>query len=230
MSNFLSNSIFFGVLLCLLSYQAGVFLRQKTKIAAFNPLLISIIIVIFVLVMFNIKFEDFYKGSKYISFLLTPATVALAIPLYSKLTLLKSNFKAIMSGLIAGVLTSLISIFVMSLLFGLSHENYVSMLPKSITTAIGIGVSEELGGIPTITTAVIIVTGVFGNVSADIVYKVFNIKNPIAKGIGLGSSAHAIGTSKALEMGETEGAMSSLSIAVAGIITVIFASFFAKLI
>lgn len=230
MSNFLSNSIFFGVLLCLLSYQAGVFLRQKTKIAAFNPLLISIIIVIFVLVMFNIKFEDFYKGSKYISFLLTPATVALAIPLYSKLALLKSNFKAIISGLIAGVLTSLISIFVMSLLFGLSHENYVSMLPKSITTAIGIGVSEELGGISTITTAVIIVTGVFGNVSADIVYKVFNIKNPIAKGIGLGSSAHAIGTSKALEMGETEGAMSSLSIAVAGIITVIFASFFAKLI
>ena len=230
MSNFLSNSIFFGVLLCLLSHQAGVFLRQKTKIAAFNPLLISIIIVIFVLVMFNIKFEDFYKGSKYISFLLTPATVALAIPLYSKLALLKSNFKAIMSGLIAGVLTSLISIFVMSLLFGLSHENYVSMLPKSITTAIGIGVSEELGGISTITTAVIIVTGVFGNVSADIVYKVFNITNPIAKGIGLGSSAHAIGTSKALEMGETEGAMSSLSIAVAGIITVIFASFFAKLI
>nr|WP_314098410.1 LrgB family protein [uncultured Lachnoanaerobaculum sp.] len=230
MSNFLSNSIFFGVLLCLLSYQAGVFLRQKTKIAAFNPLLISIIIVIFVLVMFNIKFEDFYKGSKYISFLLTPATVALAIPLYSKLALLKSNFKAIMSGLIAGVLTSLVSIFVMSLLFGLSHENYVSMLPKSITTAIGIGVSEELGGVSTITTAVIIVTGVFGNVSADIVYKVFNIKNPIAKGIGLGSSAHAIGTSKALEMGETEGAMSSLSIAVAGIITVIFASFFAKLI
>lgn len=230
MSNFLSNSIFFGVLLCLMSYQAGVFLRQKTKIAAFNPLLISIIIVIFVLVMFNIKFEDFYKGSKYISFLLTPATVALAIPLYSKLALLKSNFKAIMSGLIAGVLTSLISIFVMSLLFGLSHENYVSMLPKSITTAIGIGVSEELGGVSTITTAVIIVTGVFGNVSADIVYKVFNITNPIAKGIGLGSSAHAIGTSKALEMGETEGAMSSLSIAVAGIITVIFASFFAKLI
>ena len=230
MSNFLSNSIFFGVLLCLLSYQAGVFLRQKTKIAAFNPLLISIIIVIFVLVMFNIKFEDFYKGSKYISFLLTPATVALAIPLYSKLALLKSNFKAIMSGLIAGVLTSLVSIFVMSLLFGLSHENYVSMLPKSITTAIGIGVSEELGGVSTITTAVIIVTGVFGNVSADIVYKVFNIKNPIAKGIGLGSSAHAIGTSKALEMGETEGAMSSLSIAVAGIITVIFASFFANLI
>ena len=229
MSNFLSNSIFFGVLLCLLSYQAGIFLRQKTKIAAFNPLLISIIIVIFVLVMFNIKFEDFYKGSKYISFLLTPATVALAIPLYSKLALLKSNFKAIMSGLIAGVLTSLISIFVMSLLFGLSHENYVSMLPKSITTAIGIGVSEELGGVSTITTAVIIVTGVFGNVSADIVYKVFNITNPIAKGIGLGSSAHAIGTSKALEMGETEGAMSSLSIAVAGIITVIFASFFAKI-
>lgn len=230
MSDFFTNSVFFGVLLCLLAYQAGLFLRQKTKIAAFNPLLISIIIVIFVLVVFNIKFQDFYNSSKYISYLLTPATVALAIPLYSKLSLLKSNFKAIMSGLIAGVLTSLISIFVMALLFGLSHEHYASMLPKSITTAIGIGVSQEIGGIPTITTAVIIVTGVFGNVTADIIYKIFNIKNPIAKGIGLGSSAHAIGTSKALEMGETEGAMSSLSIAMAGIITVVFASFFANLI
>ena len=230
MNDFLSNSVFFGVLICLLSYQFGVFLRQKTKIAAFNPLLISIIIVIFVLVTLNIKFEDFYNGSKYISYLLTPATVALAIPLYSKLTLLKANFKAIISGLIAGVLTSLISVLTMSILLGLSHEHYVTMLPKSITTAIGIGVSQELGGIPTITTAVIIVTGVFGNVIADIVYKIFNITNPIAKGVGLGSSAHAIGTAKALEMGETEGAMSSLSIAVAGIITVIFASFFANLI
>lgn len=230
MSDFFTNSVFFGVLLCLSAYQAGLFLRQKTKIAAFNPLLISIIIVIFVLAIFNIKFQDFYNSSKYISYLLTPATVALAIPLYSKLSLLKSNFKAIMSGLISGVLTSLISIFVMALLFGLSHEHYASMLPKSITTAIGIGVSQEIGGIPTITTAIIIVTGVFGNVTADIIYKIFNIKNPIAKGIGLGSSAHAIGTSKALEMGETEGAMSSLSIAMAGIITVIFASFFANLI
>ena len=229
MNNFLSNSVFFGVLLCVASYQVGVFLRQKTKMAVFNPLLVSIIIVISVLVLFHIKFDDFYAGSKYLSYLLTPATVALAIPLYSKLNLLKSNFKAIFSGLIAGVFTSLISILVMSILFGLSHEHYVSMLPKSITTAIGIGISEELGGIPTITTAVIIVTGVFGNVSADIVYKLVNIKDPIAKGIGLGSSAHAIGTSKALEMGETEGAMSSLSIAVAGIITVVFASFFANI-
>lgn len=230
MNSFLSNSMFFGVLLCIAAYQVGVFLRQRTKMAVFNPLLVSIIIVIFVLVVFHIKFDDFYAGSKYLSYLLTPATVALAIPLYSKLNLLKSNFKAIISGLVAGVFTSLLSILVMSLLFGLSHEHYVSMLPKSITTAIGIGVSEELGGIPTITTAVIIVTGVFGNVTADIIYKLVNIKNPIAKGIGLGSSAHAIGTSKALEMGETEGAMSSLSIAVAGIITVVFASFFANII
>ena len=168
MSDFFTNSVFFGVLLCLSAYQAGLFLRQKTKIAAFNPLLISIIIVIFVLVIFNIKFQDFYNSSKYISYLLTPATVALAIPLYSKLSLLKSNFKAIMSGLIAGVLTSLISIFVMALLFGLSHEHYASMLPKSITTAIGIGVSQEIGGIPTITTAVIIVTGVFGNTDLSV--------------------------------------------------------------
>ena len=130
----------------------------------------------------------------------------------------------------SGVLTSLLTVFVLSKLMSLSHKEYVTMLPKSITTAIGMGVSEELGGYVTITVAVIIVTGVLGNILAEFLCKIFRITEPIAKGLAIGSASHAIGTAKAMEMGEIEGAMSSLSIAVAGIITVVGASIFANFI
>ena len=161
------------------------------------------------------------------SYLLTPATVCLAIPLYQQLNLLKKNLKAVAAGILSGVLTSILSVLGLSYLFGLSHDMYVTLLPKSITTAIGMGVSEELGGIVTITVAVIIITGVLGNMIADVVYRVFRIKEPVAKGLALGTASHAIGTAKAMEMGPVEGAMSSLAIAVAGLLTVIFASVFA---
>ncbi len=134
-----------------------------------------------------------------------------------------------MAGLISGVLTSLISILALAAVFGFSHEEYVTLLPKSITTAIGMGVSEELGGIVTITVAVIIVTGILGNVIGEHVFRIFRIDEPIAKGVALGSASHAIGTAKAMELGEIEGAMSSLSIAVAGLLTVLGASVFAGL-
>ena len=160
--------------------------------------------------------------------MLTPATICLAIPLYEQMELLKKNVKIILVGILSGVLTSLCSILVMALLFGLSHAEYVTLLPKSVTTAIGIGISEELGGYVSITAAVIIVTGILGNVIADILFKVFRITEPIAKGIALGTASHAIGTAKAIELGETEGAMSSLSIVVAGILTVAGASIFAQ--
>ena len=228
MKEFFSQSVFFGVLLCIGTYQLVVWIRQKTKLSLLNPLLISIILVILFLLVFRIDYDDFYQGGKYLSYLLTPATVVLAVPLYARMQLLKDNFKAVMAGIVSGVITSLVSILVLALLFGLSHTHYVTLLPKSITTAIGIGVSDDLGGIPTITTAVIIVTGVFGNVTAEWIYKLFRITEPIAKGVGLGSSAHAMGTARAMEMGETEGAMSSLSIAVSGLFTVIGASIFAS--
>ena len=228
MKEFFSQSVFFGVLLCIGTYQLGVWIRQKTKLSLLNPLLISIILVILFLLVFRIDYDDFYQGGKYLSYLLTPATVVLAVPLYARMQLLKDNFKAVMAGIVSGVITSLVSILVLALLFGLSHTHYVTLLPKSITTAIGIGVSDDLGGIPTITTAVIIITGVFGNVTAEWIYKLFRITEPIAKGVGLGSSAHAMGTARAMEMGETEGAMSSLSIAVSGLLTVIGASVFAS--
>ena len=158
------------------------------------------------------------------------ATVCLAIPLYEQIELLKTHWKAVIAGILSGVLTSLVTVFVLSKIMSLSHKEYVTMLPKSITTAIGMGVSEELGGYVTITVAVIIVTGVLGNILADFICKIFRITEPIAKGLAIGSASHAIGTAKAMEMGEIEGAMSSLSIAVAGIITVVGASIFANFI
>lgn len=229
MKEILGNAVFFGVVVSLLAYEAGVLLRKKWNFALFNPLLIAIILVILVLNIFHIDYDTYNEGAKYLSYLLTPATVCLAIPLYEQVELLKKNWKAIIAGILSGVLTSCVCILVLSRLFRLNHEMYVTLLPKSITTAIGMGVSEELEGIVTITVAVIIITGVLGNVLAEFVCKLFRITEPIAKGIGIGSAAHAIGTAKALELGEVEGAMSSLSIAIAGILTVIMAPLFSGL-
>lgn len=230
MNGMLSESVFFGVLVSVLTYEFGSVLKRKFKLAIFNPLLISVAAVIVVLLVFQVDYDTYYEGAKYLSYLLTPATVCLAVPLYEQIELLKKHFKAIAGGILAGVLTSLCSILAFALIFRFSHEQYVTMLPKSITTAIGMGVSEELGGMVTITVAVIIITGVLGNIIAEAVCRLFRIEEPIAKGIAIGSASHAIGTAKAMEIGEVEGAMSSLSIAVAGLITVVGASIFANFI
>ena len=226
MDEFVGNSLFFGVGISLLGYEIGMLLKKKFKLAIFNPLLVSILFVMLVLSVFHIGYGDYNEGAKYLSYLLTPATVCLAIPLYEQMEILKSNIKAIVIGIVSGVLTSLITVFLLCLLFDFTHEQYVTLLPKSITTAIGMGVSEELGGMVTITVAVIIITGVFGGMMAETICKLFRITHPIAKGLSIGTSAHAVGTAKALEMGEIEGAMSSLSIAVAGLLTVVGASVF----
>ena len=216
MKEFLCDSVFFGVAISILAYELDEFLKKKLKMALFNPLLISIVAVIVFLVAFHIPYESYNEGAKYLSYLLTPATVCLAIPLYEQFELLKQNVAAIFAGLISGVLTSVICVLVLSLLFHFDHAQYVTLLPKSITTAIGMGISDELGGI-------------IGNVLAETICRVFKIEEPVAKGIAIGSSSHALGTAKALELGEIEGAMSSLSIAVAGILTVIAAPIFATL-
>lgn len=225
---FFGNSVFLGVSISLLSYSAGMYLKSKWKLSIFNPLLISIILTMIVLTLFNISYDTYYASAHYLSYLLTPATVALAIPLYDQLELLKTNWKAVFFGVLSGVITSLSCVFLMALLFALSHEHYVTLLPKSITTAMAIGVSEELGGYIPLTVASIVVTGIFGNVISDFIFRIFKISDPIAKGIALGTSSHVIGTSKAMELGEVEGAMSSLSIVVAGLLTVIGASIFAQ--
>ena len=196
--------------------------------AILNPLLISVIAVIAINLILHVDYETYQASGQYLSYLLTPATVCLAVPLYEQLALLKENWKAVACGILSGVLASMGGVLVLSKIFGLSHEQYVTLLPKSITTAIGMGISEELGGIVTITVAVIIITGILGNVIADFIFKVFRIQEPVAKGLALGNSAHAIGTAKAMELGAVEGAMSSLAIAVAGLLTVITASVFAQ--
>lgn len=224
----LTNSLFFGAVISLLAYELGGVIKKKWKMAILNPLLLAVLCVMGVLLIFDIDYDQYHEGAKYISYLLTPATVCLAVPLYEQLTLLKENIKAVLAGIISGVLASLLGIWGLSILFGFTHEQYVTLLPKSITTAIGMGVSEELGGFVTITVASIIITGILGNVIAEGIFKVFKIEHPIAKGLALGTSAHAIGTAKAMELGEIEGAMSSLAIAVAGLLTVIGASIFAS--
>lgn len=225
MSDLFESSIFAGVTISLLAYMFGSVLKKKLKIAILNPLLVSIIVTIVVLVVADVDYDVYNEGAKYLSWFLTPATVCLAIPLYEQWELLKHNYKAVLGGIVAGVITSLTTVLVLCKVMGLSHKDYVTLLPKSITTAIGMGVSEELGGYVTITVAVIVVTGVIGNIIGEIVFKIFRIKEPISKGLALGSSAHAIGTAKAMEIGEVEGAMSSLSIAVTVILASVYAHF-----
>ncbi len=228
MNDFFRESMFAGVTLSLVAYLIGTLLKKKFKLGNFNPLLISIVVSIVVLVVGKVDYYTYNEGAKYLSWLLTPATVCLAIPLYEQWGLLLKNFKAVMLGLVAGTITSLTTVLALALICGLSHEEYVTLLPKSITTAIGMGVSEELGGYVTITVAVIIITGVLGNIFGELICKIFKIDEPISRGLAFGASSHAIGTAKALEIGEVEGAMSSLAISVSGILTVALSSLYAN--
>ena len=228
MSNFLENSVFFGVFISIITYEIGVLIKKKLKLAIFNPLLISIALIIVFLLAFHIKYNVYESGAQYLSYFLTPATVALAVPLYEQIEPLKKNWKAVVAGILSGALTSALCVLAVALIFQLDHKQYVTLLPKSITTAIGMGLSEELGGLVTITVAVIVVTGVIGNMFAESICKLFHITDPVAKGIGIGSASHAMGTAKAMEMGEIEGAMSSLSIAVSGLLTVVVSIIFAQ--
>ena len=229
MKELLTQSVFFGAVLSLAAYEVGLYCKKKWSIALFNPLLIASALVVGVLVFFKIPYDTYYSGAKYISYLLTPATVCLAIPLYEQFQLLKKNALAILAGILSGVLTSVTLVLLFALAFHFSHMEYVSFLPKSVTTAIGMGISEQLGGDVSITVASIVITGVLGNMMAEPVCRLLAITNPIAKGIGIGSAAHAIGTAKAMELGQVEGAMSGLSIAVSGILTVFAAAVFGML-
>ena len=220
MKEFIGNSMFFGVTLSLAAYGIGIIAKKRLKLFIFNPLLVAIALTIAVLLASGIEYADYNNSAKYLSYLLTPATICLAIPLYEQYKLLKKNFTAIIVGIASGVLTSLTTIFLMALLFKLGHYEYITLLPKSITTAIGIGLSQELEGYVSITVASIMITGLFGNIAGEIICKVCGIKHPVARGIAIGTSAHVMGTAKALQMGQIEGAMSSLSIAVAGCMTV----------
>ena len=227
---FLQQSLYLGFVISILAYLCGVWLKKKLGWAILNPLLVSVVLVIGFLTIFGIDYKTYNSSASVISYLLTPATVCLAIPLYKQLHLLKKHADAVAVGITSGVVTSAVSIFLMCKVLGMAHVHYVTLLPKSITTAIGMGISEEAGGIVTLTVMSIILTGVLGNMAGETVLKLLKVRHPVARGLAMGTSAHAVGTAKALEMGEIEGAMSSLSIAVAGLMTVIVVPLAANLI
>lgn len=228
MTELILNSAYFGAVLSVGAFLLGRALQKRVKHPLCNPLLIAIVLVILFLLVFDLDYESYQRSARYLSYFLTPATVCLAIPLYEQFELLKKNLRAVLAGIGSGVLASLCSVLALSLLFRLDHASYVTFLPKSITTAIGMGVSEELGGHVAVTVAVIIITGIMGNMLAEPVCRLFRITEPVAKGIAIGSASHAIGTTKAMEMGQLEGAMSSLSIALSGILTVFAAMLFSR--
>lgn len=225
----LTNLPLFGILISLLAFEIGLFINKKSRIAIFNPLLISILIIIVFLKKFNISLDSYNKGGNTISFFLAPATVILAVPLYKQLDILKANLLPIIVGITVGCITAITSIYLFSRLFGMNAELCASLIPKSVTTPIGVEISKQIGGIPAITVAAIVITGIIGAVFGPTICRLFGIKNKVAIGISIGTSSHALGTTKAIQLGETEGAMSSLAIGIAGLLTVFFAPLLLKL-
>ena len=229
MTDMLNQSSFFGAVFSLGAYILAWYLKKRTNRAIFNPILISIALVIGILLLSGIEYQTYYAYAKMLSYLLTPATVCLAIPLYEQLHLLRRNLWAILLGIAAGAIASIGSVAVLALICGLDRAEFVTLMPKSVSTAISMPLSEMLGGNAAITAIVVILTGVVGNLAASGFLKLIHVTDPVAKGVAIGTSSHAVGTSRALELGEIEGAMSSLSIVVAGIITVAVSSIISML-
>lgn len=225
----ITNNLLFALVLSLTSFEIGIYINKKTKFAILNPLLIGIIITITFLIVFNVDYETYDNGGKFINMFLGPGTVVLAVPLYKQLNLFKKNAKAIFIGIFIGTVIGIVSIICISHLVGLDDIVIKSISPKSVTTPIGISVSEQLGGIVPITVLAIVSTGIIGAVIGPIVCKICKIEDEIAVGIAIGTASHAVGASKALELGEVQGAMSSLSIGIAGIMTVVLAPLIFKL-
>ena len=219
MNEFLSQLPLFSLVLTIGAYQIGLFFQRKWKTPLCNPLLISVALIVAVLLVTGFSVETYQADMKIFSWLITPATVALAVPLYQQMQKLKKNLPAILAGVAAGAISALASVFALCALFGLDRQTTVSLLPKSITTAIGMVISGQNGGIEALTSLVIAFTGIVGCVTGPILCKLLRLKNPIAQGVAFGTSAHVIGTSKASELGSIQGAVSSLSLVTAGILT-----------
>ena len=211
----------FGVILTILFFNIGIYIQKKTNKPIFNPLLIAILGIILFLSITKIPYESYKLGGDRINFFLGPVTIVLAVPLYKQFDLFKKYLLEILIGISCGVVVSFISIKLIGHFTNADVDIINSLIPKSITTPMGISLTKTLNGVEAITVVSIILTGILGAIISPIVFKIGKINNPVAKGISLGTSAHALGTTKALEMGEVEGAMSGLSIGISGIITVI---------
>lgn len=222
----LTGNILFGIVISLISFEVGLFIYKKTKFPLFNPLLISIILIIGFLILFKVDFDVYNKGGQFINMYLGPATVVLAVPLYKQLQLLKQHLIPIFIGILLGSSVGIFSVVFFGYIFKLDKLITISLLSKSVTTPIGIEITNQLGGLAPVTVLAIILSGIIGAIIGPILCKLFKINERVAIGISLGTAAHAVGTTKALELGETEGAMSSLSIGIAGIMTVFLAPAF----
>lgn len=229
MNAILANSVFFGIALTLGAYWIGMLIRKKVDHVLVNPLLIATIIIIVVLIVGKIDFETYNVGGKFITYFLTPVTVALAVPMYRQIEQLKKHLLAIIIGITSGAIACALVVLGMSMLFHLDPTIYDSLLPKSVTTAIAVGISGEIGGIQSITIMALMISGLLGGVFVSSACKFLRIHEPEALGLACGSASHVIGTSRALEIGELEGAMSSLAIVVTGVMTVFIAPFMSSL-
>ena len=226
MTEFFGNAAYFAVLACLGLYQAGAWLKKKTGLAFLNPLLVSIAGGVGVLLLLRVDSTSFARAAQPLSWLLTPATVCLAIPLYRQVRLVRKYALSLLAGIAAGVAASILSVLVIALIFEMDHAGYVTLLPKSITTAMGIALTEQMGGLSSIAAAAIVVTGILGSVLGVPLCRLLRIKDPIAQGVAFGTASHVIGTTKAAELSPLTGAVSSLSLVVAGILTAVLCPLF----
>lgn len=218
---FESNPII-PIVITLIAYIISYTIYIKTKLPILTPMVTTMILVGFSLYFMKVPYNVYNEsGGKFINALVGPATVVLALPIYRNLPILKANMPIILISIAIGSAIGIIGIFIMSKLFGLSDNILLSLLPKSVTTAIAIDIADNIGGIKSVTVLSVVTSGITGAIVAPAVCKIFKIKSPLAVGLGIGNSSHAIGTSKAIEMGETEGAMSGLAIGIAGALTVI---------
>lgn len=223
MNTILGQSAYFGIVISLLFYWVSTIISKKVKLTICNPLLLTVVFVIVFLCVFQIDYESYNNSAQYLTYFLTPATVCLAVPLYRQFEILKKNVTAVLASIVAGCVANAVGVGVLAVIFQLSPELKASLIPKSLTTAIAIGVSEELQGITSITVLSVIITGILGAVIAEGLFKLLRIEEPVAQGLACGTASHAIGTSRAIQIGEVQGAMSSLAIVVTGVITVIMA-------
>ncbi len=223
MKEFLEGSVFFGLVLTLVVFYFSQWLQKKSGLVLLNPILTSTVVIILILAAGRIPYQAYAKGGSVIHLLLTPATVCFAVPLYRQVKLLKKNYRAILAAIISGTIACLSLISAICLIFAVENRVIASVMPKSVTTAIAIGIAEENGGIAALAVASVIVTGIIGVVLANLVFRLLKIEEPVARGLALGVSAHALGTSKALELGEIEAAMSSLALIITGMLTVVAA-------
>ena len=228
-NEFLSSSVYFGLILSLATFLLAKGINRRAGREVLNPLIFSTFLCCVFLLVGHIEFDVYYQGAQYLDVLLTPATICLAIPLYRQFALLKKNIPAGLAGCTAGVLAHMLGCILMLFLFQMDHAEFVTLLPKSITTALGKSLSAELGGYPAITMTTIMITGLFGAAASPSMLKLFRVTDPLAQGLAIGTSSHAAGTSKAVELGDVQGAASSLAIVVTGLLTVIIAPIVANL-